>query len=89
MNTKFIKWIIPIILELFKSTDRYPGYFKRNKTIALLLIASLSCMGLVLYMYEQAVAHGVKSLANEAVLKDTKEKYEECRIVASQRKSCE
>ena len=79
MNLRFIQWLLPIILELFKGNSRYPGYFKRNKTIALLLIACLFCLGLALFMFEQAIMHGANSKAHFSSVSELSNRLESCK----------
>ena len=61
MGLNILKWLIPIIMELFKSNGKYQNYFKRNKTISLLIIACLVCIAFGLFFFEQAVVHGTNS----------------------------
>ena len=61
MGLNILKWLIPIVMELFKSNGKYQNYFKRNKTISLLIIACLVCIAFGLFFFEQAVVHGTNS----------------------------
>ena len=61
MGLNILKWLIPIVMELFKSNGKYQNYFKRNKTISLLMIACLVCIVFGLFFFEQAVVHGTNS----------------------------
>ena len=78
MGLKFLKWLLPIVLELVKPNGRYPGYFKRNKTITLLIIACLISVGVSLFMSEQAVIHGANSKINQSTAIELSEKLEAC-----------
>ena len=78
MNLRLIKWLLPIIFELFKGDSRYPGYFSRNKTIALLLVASLVCLALALFMFEQALLHGVNSKIHKTAVLELTDKLNQC-----------
>ena len=78
MNLQFIKWVIPIVLEVFNGNGRYPGYFKRNKTIVCLLIACLACLALALFMFEQALMHGVESKVNKNLVVELTDRLNQC-----------
>ena len=55
MGLNILKWLIPIVMELFKSNGKYQNYFKRNKTISLLIIACLVCIAFGLFFFENSV----------------------------------
>lgn len=78
MSLKLIKWLLPIILELFKGDGRYPGFFSRNKTISLLLIACMTCLALALFMFEQASLHGASSKVNKTAVLDLTNRLDQC-----------
>lgn len=78
MGLGFLKWIIPIVMELFKGNDKYQSYFKRNKTISLLVFACLICLGLSLFFFEQATIHGTNSKQHHTELNTVKEKLKIC-----------
>ena len=78
MNLKFIKWAIPVILEVFNGNGRYPGYFKRNKTIVCLLVTCLACLALALFMFEQALMHGVNSKVHKTSVVELTEHLNQC-----------
>ena len=87
MNPGFLKWLMPIIFELFKGDKRYRGYFKRNQTIALLVIACIFCLLLALYMFEQAFVHGVNSKEHLQSGQAVEVKLENCRQELSEMKN--
>lgn len=78
MNLRLIKWLLPIIFELFKGDGRYPGYFSRNKTISLLLMSCLVCLALALFMFEQALLHGVNSKIHKTAVLELSDKLDQC-----------
>ena len=78
MNLQFIKWAIPIILEVFNGDGRYPGYFKRNKTIVCLLVTCLACLALALFMFEQASMHGVNSKVHKTSVVELTDRLNQC-----------
>lgn len=78
MGLKVLKWLIPILLELVKSNGRYQGYFKRNKTISLLIIACTIALVLCLFMAEQAIIHGTNSKINHSANVELTEKLDVC-----------
>ena len=78
MNLRFIKWVIPIVLEIFKGNGRYPGYFKRNKTIVCLLVACFTCLALALFMFEQALIHGANSKVHKTSVAELNERLNHC-----------
>lgn len=78
MGLKVLKWLLPILLELVKSNGRYQGYFKRNKTITLLIIACIVSLGLGLFMTEQAVILGTNSKVNHLANMELSEKLSRC-----------
>lgn len=78
MGLKVLKWLLPILLELVKSNGRYQGYFKRNKTITLLIIACVVSVALGLFMAEQAVIHGTNSKQSHLANAELVEKLDKC-----------
>lgn len=78
MGLKFLKWVLPILLELFKSNGRYQNYFKRNKTISLLIIACLISLLMCLFMAEQAIVYGTNSKISTSANVELTEKLETC-----------
>lgn len=78
MGLKVLKWLLPILLELVKSNGRYQGYFRRNKTISLLIIACVFSLGLCLFMAEQAVILGTNSKLNHTATIELTEKLNAC-----------
>lgn len=76
----FVKWVIPIITELFKGDENKPGYFKRHKTIALCVIAMICCGLLTLFMFEQAHMHGIKSKKDDEYIATLTEKLKTCEL---------
>ena len=78
MDLKFLRWLIPIVMELFKSNSRYQNYFKRNKTISLLAIACVVAILLALFMSEQAVMHGYNSKHFKSTTTELTEKLTSC-----------
>lgn len=78
MGLKLLKWLIPIVMELFKSNSRYKNYFRRNKTISLLILACVVTLLLSLYMWEQAMIHGSNSKQLKTVTAELTDKINRC-----------
>lgn len=78
MGLKLLKWLLPILLELVKYNGRYQGYFRRNKTITLLIIACVCAMSIGIFMAEQAVILGTNSKFHNAATIELTEKLNEC-----------
>jgi len=78
MGLKLLKWLLPILLELVKSNGRYQGYFRRNKTITLLIIACVCAVSLCLFMSEQAVIHGTNSKIHNTATIELTDKLNKC-----------
>lgn len=78
MGLGFLKWVIPIVMELFKGNDKYQSYFKRNRTIGLLVLTTLISVLLSLFFFEQAVLHGSNAKRQHTELDATVEKLKVC-----------
>lgn len=80
MGLKFLKWLLPIVLELIKSNGRYQNYFKRNKTISLLIVACLISLLLCLFMAEQAIIYGTNTKISTSANAELSEKLKACQL---------
>ena len=89
MGLNILKWLVPIVMELFKSNGKYRSYFKRNKTISLLMIACLVCIVFGLFFFEQAVVHGTNAKQHDDDRVKLVEKLEACEQTSKTKPVCE
>jgi hypothetical protein len=78
VNPKFLKWVFPIILEFFKSENRFKIYLKRNLTIAILFISMILSLCFNFYLFEQATVYGAAVKERDIKLVELKEKMSSC-----------
>lgn len=78
MGLNILKWLIPIVMELFKSDGKYQSYFRRNRTITLLMIACVCCVIFNLFFFEQAVVHGTNAKLHSGTNAALVEKLSAC-----------
>ena len=89
MGLNILKWLIPIVMELFKSNGKYQNYFKRNKTISLLMIACLVCIVFGLFFFEQAVVNGNNCKQQNNDRNDLVDKLKDCEQLNKSKAVCE
>lgn len=78
MNPAFLKWVFPIILEFFKSENRFKIYLKRNLQIAIMFVALLLALSFCFYLFEQATVYGAAVKERDAKIATLQEKLETC-----------
>ena len=78
MNPAFLKWVFPIVLEFFKSENRFKIYLKRNLTIAVMFIAMIFALSFCFYFFEQATVYGAAVKDRDAEITTLKDKLVVC-----------